>query len=89
MYTVNGTHPNVALNDYVLADGDVIICHYTDDYTKEEGSDKWDGPGGSSGGAGETTITPAVTASGGVASVSLSLTDIKDAIVGAKTSVNP
>jgi hypothetical protein len=89
MYTVNGTHPNVALNDYVLADGDVIICHYTDDYTKEEGSDKWDGPGGSSGGAGETTITPAVTASGGVASVSLSLTDIKDAIVGAKTSGEP
>ena len=41
MYTVNGHHPEVGLNSYVLTNGDRIIWHYTDDYTKEEGSEKW------------------------------------------------
>ncbi|MGN1414022.1 MAG: DUF4430 domain-containing protein [Anaerovoracaceae bacterium] len=41
MYTVNGTHPEVGLNSYYLSNGDVIVWHYTDDYTKEEGSEKW------------------------------------------------
>ena len=38
---VNGHHPEVGLNSYVLTNGDRIIWHYTDDYTKEEGSEKW------------------------------------------------
>lgn len=50
MYTVNGTHPEVPLNDYVLTAGDVIVFHYTDDYTLEEGSDKWSA-GGAAGGS--------------------------------------
>ncbi|MEA4987539.1 MAG: S-layer homology domain-containing protein, partial [Anaerovorax sp.] len=41
MYTVNGEHPNIALNDYELSNKDEIIWHYTDDYTEEEGSEKW------------------------------------------------
>ena len=41
MYTVNGTHPQMSAGYYVLSDGDNIVWHYTDDYTKEEGSDKW------------------------------------------------
>ena len=41
MYTVNGHHPEVGLNSYILTGGDRIIWHYTDDYTKEEGSEKW------------------------------------------------
>lgn len=41
MYTVNGKHPNVGLNDYELSNSDEIIWHYTDDYTEEEGSKKW------------------------------------------------
>lgn len=41
MYTVNGTHPNVGLRDYIAKDGDNIIWHYTDNYTQEEGSEKW------------------------------------------------
>jgi len=41
MYTVNGKHPNVGLRAYSLSDGDDIIWHYTDDYTQEEGSEKW------------------------------------------------
>ena len=38
MYTVNGRHPDVGLQDYVLKDGDEIIWHYVDDYTLEERS---------------------------------------------------
>lgn len=41
MYTVNGTHPLLGLREYVLKNGDEIVWHYTDDYTKEEGSEKW------------------------------------------------
>ena len=37
MYTVNGTHPQVGVSKKHLKQGDVIILHYTDDYTKEEG----------------------------------------------------
>ncbi|MEY8367490.1 DUF4430 domain-containing protein [Anaerovoracaceae bacterium 42-11] len=35
MYTVNGNHPNVALNDCKVKDGDVIIWHYVNDYSYE------------------------------------------------------
>ena len=37
MYTVNGTHPDVGVSARYLKQGDEIILHYTDDYTKEEG----------------------------------------------------
>lgn len=37
MYTVNGTHPEVGVSAKYLKQGDVVILHYTDDYTKEEG----------------------------------------------------
>lgn len=43
MYVVNGTHPNVGLNSYELKKGDVITWHWCDDYTIEEGSEKWSG----------------------------------------------
>ena len=46
MYTVNGHHPEVGLNSYILTGGDRIIWHYTDDYTVEEGSEKWNTPSG-------------------------------------------
>ncbi len=45
MYTVNGTHPEVGVGSKFLNDGDTVVFHYTDDYTKEEGSDKWGVPG--------------------------------------------
>ena len=45
MYTVNGVHPAVGLNSYTLKDGDTVIWHYTDDYTKEQGSEAWTTPG--------------------------------------------
>lgn len=49
MYTVNGTHPLLPLNDFVLSAGDIIVFHYTDDYTLEEGSGSFGG--GAAGGA--------------------------------------
>lgn len=41
MYTLNGTHPLNGISQQYLNDGDVIVFHYTDDYTAEEGSDVW------------------------------------------------
>ena len=44
MYTLNGTHPLLGVKEQHLNNGDKIVFHYTDDYTKEEGSDKWNTP---------------------------------------------
>ena len=41
MYTVNGHHPEVGLNSYILTGGDRIIWHYTDDYMKEPDTKDW------------------------------------------------
>lgn len=38
MYTLNGKHPNLGVNQQKVKNGDVIVFHYTDDYTREEGS---------------------------------------------------
>ena len=43
MYLVNGKHANVGLNSYTLSGGEVITWHWCDDYTIEEGSEKWSG----------------------------------------------
>ena len=36
MDVINGIHPDVGVSEQTLNDGDVIIFHYTDDYTREE-----------------------------------------------------
>ena len=41
MYTLNGSHPTLGVAQQFLSNGDEIVFHYTDDYTVEEGSDKW------------------------------------------------
>ena len=46
MYTLNGRHPEVGVAAQFLSDRDAVVFHYTDDYTKEEGSEKWNTPGG-------------------------------------------
>lgn len=38
MYTLNGHHSELGVAEQFLEDGDVIVFHYTDDYTAEEGS---------------------------------------------------
>lgn len=41
MYTLNGSHPTKGVKEQSVKNGDVIVLHYTDDYTVEEGSEKW------------------------------------------------
>ena len=36
MYTLNGIHSNKNVQEQLLEDGDVVIFHYTDDFTVEE-----------------------------------------------------
>jgi hypothetical protein len=36
MYMINGSHPNLGLNERYVYDGDTIVWHYVDDYTLEE-----------------------------------------------------
>lgn len=36
MYTLNGSHPNLGVAQQTVVNGDVIVFHYTDDYTKED-----------------------------------------------------
>ena len=38
MYTLNGVHGDLGVAEQYLDEGDVIVFHYTDDYTKEDGS---------------------------------------------------
>ena len=68
MYTVNGTHPKVGVSAQYLKQGDVIILHYTDDYTKEEGGMAPPSSGSSSGGS-TTPATPTTPSTGGTSMI--------------------
>lgn len=48
MYTLNGSYPNLGVSENVVKNGDVIVMHYTDDYTKEKASESF--------GSGSTTV---------------------------------
>ena len=37
MYTLNGNHSNYGVAEQTLSDGDSVVFHYTDNYTKERG----------------------------------------------------
>ena len=41
MYTLNGQHPNLGLAEQTVKNNDVIVWHWTDDYTIEQGSEHW------------------------------------------------
>ena len=80
MYTVNGSHPDIGMGAYFVKNGDNIIVHYTDDYTKEEGSDKWGTPGADevkdvttsgAAGAASTTAPTEVKVSGSTATATV------------------
>ena len=62
MYTVNGTHPEVGVASKFLNNGDTVVFHYTDDYTKEEGSEKWNTPAGGAAGEEVKDVTTSGTA---------------------------
>ena len=42
MYTVNGSHPQLGVSQRYVKNGDSIVFHYSDDYTKEQGSEGYD-----------------------------------------------
>ena len=41
MYTLNGKHPNLGVAQQFLNNGDEIVFHYTDDWTKESDTKGW------------------------------------------------
>ena len=83
MYTLNGTHSLLGVNEQYLSNGDVIVFHYTDDYTVEEGSENWNT------GTDDATITPETTVSNGQASASVGRNEMGDAIGAAKDNGEP
>ena len=93
MYTVNGKHPEVSAQYYYLSNRDEVVWHYTDDYTKEEGSDKWGAPGAdevknvtTSGAAGfaTTTAPTEVKVSGTTGAVTVKADNQKEILKQAK-----
>lgn len=94
MYTLNETHPLLGVEEQFLNNNDRIVFHYTDDYTKEEGSDKWNTPAdgqevtevttsGSSGSA--TTTTPTeVAVSGSTATATVKAEHVTELLKQAK-----
>lgn len=87
MYTLNGAHPLWGVNEQKVADGDVLVFHYTDDYRAEEGSDTWGSSdtGTPSGTAGAVIEQPA-SISGKTAAASIPEKSIVSAIEAAKRS---
>ncbi len=61
MYTLNGVHSELGVAEQTLTNGDKIVFHYTDDYTVEQGSDKWNDKNHSSSGNGESKETTVAT----------------------------
>ncbi len=45
-YTLNGKYPDVGVTEQTLSNGDKIVFHYTDDYTKEDDENISGGGGG-------------------------------------------
>ncbi|MEG1880474.1 MAG: DUF4430 domain-containing protein, partial [Oscillospiraceae bacterium] len=62
MYTVNGEYPMNGMRDEKLKDGDKILFYFTDDYTQEPPSFKWNTSGGSGGSGGGGSSRPTATA---------------------------
>lgn len=63
MYTLNGSHPSKGVAEQTVKNGDKIVFHYTDDYTQEQGSEKW--TSSSSGGSSVTSYTVKFETNGG------------------------
>lgn len=63
MYTLNGRYPELSVAEQTLKNGDIIVFHYTDDYTKDNRITD-DSSGSSSGGSsgssfGGVSVSPA------------------------------
>ena len=91
MYTLNGEHPTKGVSEQFLENNDVIVFHYTDDYTIEKGSDNWGGSsskpigGGAAGGESGIVLTPGtVEGADGKNLATMTVKEITKAIENAK-----
>lgn len=92
MYTLNGVHPNLGVVEQIVKNGDVIVLHYTDDYTVEQGSESWGTPAGTESpvttsgafGTAITTTPTEVTVSGATATATVKSENAAEAIKQAK-----
>ncbi len=85
MYTLNGVHPTNGINEQYLSDGDEIIFHYTDDYTKERDTEKWGSSNVGIAGDKTTNINPEASIDkDGSAIANVTVKEITDALKKAK-----
>lgn len=56
LYLLNGTRPLLGAAEQALKNGDLIVFHYTDDYTQERGSEQWVSSSSSGGGSAVYTV---------------------------------
>ncbi|HWQ41474.1 MAG TPA: cell wall-binding repeat-containing protein [Desulfosporosinus sp.] len=91
MYTVNGKHPSLGLREYKLKDDDVVVWHYTDDYTKEEDSDMDDddNSGSSGGSSGSSSGTSPGTPAAPVSTIPGALGESNQNALAVLNSVTP
>lgn len=89
MYTLSGKYPELGIDEKYLNSGDVIVFHYTDDYTVEQSSEqRGSGCGGSAASdtAGSAVVAQAAAVSGSSASVSISDSAVAHAIQAVKSA---
>ena len=91
MYTLNGVAPLLGVAEQKLKTGDVIVMYYTDDYTKESGSENWNTPAEeikdviTTGADTKTTTTPTeVKASGNTATATVTDKNAEELLKQAK-----
>ena len=82
MYLLNGRHSSYGVAEQSLSNGDQIIFHYTDDYTQEKDSEKWNPkkPQATQASATATVEIKAVVNADGIAKAAPSKEDIAAAI---------
>ncbi|MCQ2560583.1 MAG: S-layer homology domain-containing protein [Clostridia bacterium] len=83
MYTLNGKHSDKGVIQQTLNNGDVIVFHYTDDYTKESGSEKWTSGGNAGTAKSDVIVEPNAKINGNTASANVTEKQIADAITEA------
>lgn len=75
MYQVDGVYPNIGMANKPLSPGDKVICHYSDDYRREDGAnvDPGEGPvpGDPSSPTAEAELTAVLNAGTGMAAAAL------------------
>ncbi len=88
MYMLNNKYPELGIAEQTLKAGDVIVFHYTDDYTAERASEGFGGGSGSAAeqpGASVPELTPSAAVNqSGEAKANVSANDLSTAVQQAK-----